>query len=331
MKFPGKPSTADGRIPLRILPSYRYWIRVFPVLLTVLSCLTAGAALAGHPSAAFQQKALKQKQLLEMMLLDHLDRKQDLENEMPDLKARYEWTGHMIERCADREQQIPESARTHHEQLALHIEAKTREISRLEAMIDEQAAQLETLDEAVREAFAAQSLDWWTFHPAVSAFLPPADDASSGNAVSAGGENGGGPLFQRLRRKIAENAIADWVALTHGSEGPVLKVDLPILFGLGKITISDKYQAFLKKLAHVVKDHIIHVKIEGFADHTPLKSRKKYASNWDLAARRALSVARILIEEGVKRSACSIISHGENGELSKPANRRVEMTVFFKE
>lgn len=297
------------------------------ILLILLWYLPAGAALQGNSTATSKEKVLKQKQILETTLLDNLHRKQDLENELPDLKARYEWSGHMMERCVDRKQEIPESAQRHHDQLALHIEAKKQEIRRLETMIDGQMAQLEVLDETVRNTFPAKSLNWWGFHPDVGArlsFVAP-------DGLSADGQNGEDSLFQNLQQKIGEQGIADWVALTQGSEGPMLKVDLPILFGLGKITISDKYKMFLKKLAYVIKEHIIHVKIEGFADHTPLKNQKRYKSNWDLAARRALTVAHALIEQGVKRSSCSIVSHGENGELSKPANRRVELTVFFKD
>ncbi len=297
---------------------------LLPLMMWFLWCQPVCAGVSDSALMSFKQKALEEKQALEANLLDYISRKKDLEKDMPRLQSQYEWTGHMIERHKDRHQEIPEAARTHYDQVALHIEAGKREISRLELMVADQLARLETLNASVRDAFKPEDLKWWSCHPAVSAMLFNETGKSPAQMNTDGGS-----LFNRLHDRIQKSGIGDWVVLKQGKDGPVLNVDLPILFGSGKITVSRKYKSFLRKLANVIKPYEIEAKVEGFADHTPLKN-KKYASNWELAARRALNVAQVLIDKGVKRTSCCIISHGENGKLSKAANRRVELTVYFK-
>lgn len=283
----------------------------------------ARAAFSETDPMTFKQKALNQKRLLETTLLEYNHLKEELESDTFRLASQREWAGHVIARYKDLDHEVPESTQTHYEKLLKHIEAKKREVSRLESMMTDRIRQLEALDAEVKNAFKTEVLDWWIFRSEVNTLMARTDISSSS------GRNQKNALFDDLEKKIRQNDIGDWVVLSRGPDGPVMNVDLPILFSSGKITISDKYRTFLKKLAGVVKTYDIQVNVEGFADHTPLKN-KKYASNWELAARRALNVAQVLISQGVEPAACRIISHGENGQLSKAANRRVELSVVFK-
>ena len=73
--------------------------------------------------------------------------------------------------------------------------------------------------------------------------------------------------------------------------------------------------------------------IEGHTDNVPIRTAQ-FPSNWELAADRAISVVKTLIEGGMAPDAVSAASYGEHRPIAanetrdqKAANRRIEIVM----
>jgi flagellar motor protein MotB len=78
--------------------------------------------------------------------------------------------------------------------------------------------------------------------------------------------------------------------------------------------------------------------ISGFTDDRPIRvDNLNFADNWELSAQRALTVTRVLIEEGLPASMVFAAAFGaqspvasNNDEVGRSKNRRVEMAPVPK-
>ena len=76
------------------------------------------------------------------------------------------------------------------------------------------------------------------------------------------------------------------------------------------------------------------LQIEGHTDSLPVKKGQNYRDNWELSTKRALSVLRFLITQGIKPSRLSASGYGSfqpidnrNTEIARMKNRRIEMKI----
>ena len=115
-----------------------------------------------------------------------------------------------------------------------------------------------------------------------------------------------------------------------------------VLFSLGSDELGAKGKIEMKKLATTLMeiekslpndiDWIL--QIEGHTDSLPVKKGQSYADNWELSTRRALSVLRFLIKEGINPKKLSASGFGSyqpidtnNTEEARMKNRRIEMKI----
>ncbi len=115
-----------------------------------------------------------------------------------------------------------------------------------------------------------------------------------------------------------------------------------VLFKLGSDELEPKGQLEMSKLALTLMeiekslptdiDWIL--QIEGHTDSLPVKKGQNYRDNWELSTKRALSVLRFLIKEGIKPSRLSASGYGsfqpidnKNTEIARMKNRRIEMKI----
>ena len=115
-----------------------------------------------------------------------------------------------------------------------------------------------------------------------------------------------------------------------------------VLFGLGSDELGTKGKIEMKKLAATLMeiekslptdiDWIL--QIEGHTDSLPVKQGQNYADNWELSTKRALSVLRFLINEGINPQRLSASGFGsyqpidsDNTEQARMKNRRIEMKI----
>ena len=115
-----------------------------------------------------------------------------------------------------------------------------------------------------------------------------------------------------------------------------------VRFSQGTVEIGSKGQLEMIKLASTLMeiekslptdiDWIL--QIEGHTDNLPVKAGQIYKDNWELSTKRALSVLRFLIKQGIKPNRLSASGYGSfqpiennNNENAREKNRRIEMKI----
>jgi chemotaxis protein MotB len=115
-----------------------------------------------------------------------------------------------------------------------------------------------------------------------------------------------------------------------------------VLFALGSDELGEKGQLEMIKLASTLTeiekslptdiDWIL--QIDGHTDNLSVKQGQSYRDNWELSTRRALSVLRFLIKQGIKPSRLSASGYGSFQPIDKRnlvaariKNRRIEMKI----
>ncbi|MBI5576379.1 MAG: OmpA family protein [Deltaproteobacteria bacterium] len=114
-----------------------------------------------------------------------------------------------------------------------------------------------------------------------------------------------------------------------------------ILFDSGKAEVKEEGQAVLMKVISILKDvKDKSIRTEGHTDNVPIIGMlaKKYPTNWELSAARAINVTRYLQEQGLDPGILSAVAYGENKPVApndtpegKRKNRRIEIILVPKE
>ena len=114
-----------------------------------------------------------------------------------------------------------------------------------------------------------------------------------------------------------------------------------VLFAPGSAELSDAGLRQLRDLAGVLSevtplipaDVAWVMRVDGHADRTPIRSAR-FASNWELAAARAIAVAQILIAEGLPANRVAATSFGDaqpidagDSPQALARNRRIELRL----
>ena len=115
-----------------------------------------------------------------------------------------------------------------------------------------------------------------------------------------------------------------------------------VLFSLGSDKLGVEGQIEMQKLAATLMeieqslpvdiDWIL--QIEGHTDSLPVKKGQTFRDNWELSTKRALSVLRFLIKQGIEPSRLSASGYGsfqpidkDNTKSARMKNRRIEMKI----
>ena len=115
-----------------------------------------------------------------------------------------------------------------------------------------------------------------------------------------------------------------------------------VLFSLGSDELGTEGQLEMQKLAATLMeiekslptdiDWIL--QIEGHTDSLPVKKGQTYKDNWELSTKRALSVLRFLVKQGIAPSRLSASGYGsfqpidkKNTKSARMKNRRIEMKI----
>lgn len=114
-----------------------------------------------------------------------------------------------------------------------------------------------------------------------------------------------------------------------------------ILFDSGKAEVKPEGLEVLQKVIDIlksVKDKAI--RIEGHTDNVQIVGEltRKYPTNWELSAARAINVARYLQQQGIDPALLAAVAYGENKpvasnvtEEGKAKNRRIEIILVPKD
>jgi chemotaxis protein MotB len=150
------------------------------------------------------------------------------------------------------------------------------------------------------------------------------------------------PQMQHVSQEIQKALPIDGPEMAV--EDRKLKIEFRdgLLFALGSSQLHPKSQQALelitKNLATLPSGHTF--SIAGHTDDTPVGAGGRYASNWELASARAISLMNALISHGIPEDRISVEVYGptrpkvatanlEGDELERArrANRRVEIIV----
>ena len=114
-----------------------------------------------------------------------------------------------------------------------------------------------------------------------------------------------------------------------------------ILFDSGKAEVKPEGKAVLQKVVSILKDvKDKAIRIEGHTDDVQIGGAlaKRYPTNWELSAARAINVTRHLQEQGLDPSLLSAVAYGENKPVAdnstpegRAKNRRIEIILIPKE
>jgi chemotaxis protein MotB len=141
-------------------------------------------------------------------------------------------------------------------------------------------------------------------------------------------------LFAEMKGEIEQGQIA--ITELQGK----LTVDVldKILFDSGRAEIKPEGLAVLKRVFEIlmtVSDRVI--RIEGHTDNIPIAGAlaKRYPTNWELSAARALNVTRYLEKEGIDPSILSAAAFGEyqpvaenDTPVGRAKNRRIAIILL---
>ena len=114
-----------------------------------------------------------------------------------------------------------------------------------------------------------------------------------------------------------------------------------ILFDSGKAEVKPEGLAVLQKVVEIlknVKDKAI--RIEGHTDNVQISGNltKRYPTNWELSAARAINVSRFLQAQGIDPTVLAAVAYGEfkpvapnDSDEGRAKNRRIEIILVPKE
>jgi chemotaxis protein MotB len=114
-----------------------------------------------------------------------------------------------------------------------------------------------------------------------------------------------------------------------------------VLFDSGKAEVKPHGRLVLQKVIDIlknIKDKII--RIEGHTDNVQIGEllARRYPTNWELSAARAINVARYLQQQGIDPTLLAAVAYGEfkpvasnDTEEGRSKNRRIEIVLVSKE
>ncbi len=145
-----------------------------------------------------------------------------------------------------------------------------------------------------------------------------------------------------LKQKISQALLGfeDKGLTVEQRNGKVyVTMDEKLLFKSGKWDVDPKGQAAIKQIASVLANNTdVNIMIEGHTDDVPMKGTGDIQDNWDLSAKRATSIVKLLIADGkidakrvsaAGRSQYAPIDPAKTAE-ARAKNRRTEIILTPK-
>lgn len=144
-------------------------------------------------------------------------------------------------------------------------------------------------------------------------------------------------LMQEMKGEIAQGQIT----ITELKGKLTLDVVDKILFASGEAEVKPEGLAVLKRVVEILKDvQDKAIRIEGHTDNVKIGGAlaKKYPSNWELSAARALNVARYLQKQGIDPALLAAVAYGEYKPIAdngtpegRAKNRRIAIILQPKD
>jgi chemotaxis protein MotB len=144
-------------------------------------------------------------------------------------------------------------------------------------------------------------------------------------------------LLEKMKKEIAEGQVT--ISELKGKL-TVNMVDA-ILFDTGKAEVKQDGLEVLNKVISILKGETEKaIRIEGHTDDVPISGNlaKRFPTNWELSAARAINVTRFLQKQGIDPEVLSAVAYGEYKPISdnetpegRAMNRRIEIILIPRE
>ena len=140
-----------------------------------------------------------------------------------------------------------------------------------------------------------------------------------------------------IRKTLEQGEIKDGVKMKVVGEDMVIIPAARLLFSEGSSTIKSSFYPVLDKIAALLKKQQAYIRIEGHTDNIPIhpRHRRRYPTNYELSAARAISVARYFIDRyHISPERIAVAGYGSllpqysnQDPEKKEMNRRVEFHI----
>jgi chemotaxis protein MotB len=148
--------------------------------------------------------------------------------------------------------------------------------------------------------------------------------------INANERSGAAKEVENLNRLTT----ADGLEAEITNRGIQLVLDDRLLFSSGSAQLSAEGLQLLEKVGSVIKPFNRFIRVEGHTDDVPIETRR-YPSNWELSAARAINVVRFFINEaGFSPAILSAAGYGSSRPRAgndsaedRAKNRRVEIIL----
>jgi chemotaxis protein MotB len=132
---------------------------------------------------------------------------------------------------------------------------------------------------------------------------------------------------------VNENITTDEKIVAVDRNGLRIQLSDAIQFDVGAAVPRKSAQPALIKLAMILHRYPGDIVVEGHTDNTPLENAH-FTSNWALSSARAVSVAELLVAQGLPANRLKVVAYGSTRPIisnvaneNKEVNRRVDILI----
>ena len=289
------------------------------LLLAAVAPLVLGLAACTRFESTYMKKVTEAEDLRSQVTALRQEH-EELQRENGELKARIEdLSGGLAAMTAERDRLSADNR-----ELEGVLQAKSDSLSRTIVELRGRIAVLETENGKLRQDLAALRQDFAEQRKAQEEKV---------KEVSSTYEN----LLEKMKKEVSEGQVT--ISELRGKL-TVNMVDA-ILFEPGQAEVKKGGLEVLGKVASILKEEKDKaIRIEGHTDNVPITGAlaRKYPTNWELSAARAIHVARILQQEGIDPVLLSAVAYGEYRPIAgndapegRAMNRRIEIILVPRE
>lgn len=143
--------------------------------------------------------------------------------------------------------------------------------------------------------------------------------------------------MMRIREAVKKEDLEDAIKVKVTEKGIAIKVRDPVGFDVGEADLKPRFRDLLYEIGEIIaKKPDSQIRVEGHTDDTPIRTRR-FPSNWELSAARALKVVRFFYEKcNIDPARLSAVGYGEYRPLvpndspeNRAKNRRIEVYVEY--
>lgn len=127
--------------------------------------------------------------------------------------------------------------------------------------------------------------------------------------------------------------------LEQVEQGVVLRLPVGLIFESGKANLSsEEMLTYVRRIAEIITQKLpaeVKIDVRGYTDNTPLPKDSGFGDHYGLAAARAYTVMRNLINNGIKPENISFSSYGQHSPIApnttnenRAKNNRVEIYLL---